>query len=87
MGRIQRTAKIGGLAFQAEANKEVLQLQNDVHQLKEAVAKQSLTFEKQNQINAQAIATQFQDIKTILQNKENPPKKLRSEPGNGDSSL
>ena len=33
------------------------------------------------------IASQFQEIKNLLQNKENPPKKLKSVPEDGDSSL
>ena len=104
--------------FQTKAIQEVAQLQKDVSQLKEAVAKQSHNFENQNKINAKefgairqetkdqfaqlalslqdsikqtlakqdhSMASQFQEIKTMLQNKENPPKKLKSEGGADDA--
>eukprot|EP00435_Cladocopium_sp_Y103_P010479 s2347_g2.t1 len=93
------------------SSKEVVQLRQDVKQLKEAVATQGITFEKQNVLNAKefsairsetkdqfaqltaslqdsmkqslarqdhTMASQFQELKTLLQNKEHPPKKQRN---------
>eukprot|EP00435_Cladocopium_sp_Y103_P038186 s342_g10.t1 len=93
------------------STKEVVQLQQDVLQLKEAVATQGKTFEKQNASNLKEFAairseakdqfaqltaslqdslkqslarqdrtmtSQFQELKTLLQNSEHPPKKQRN---------